>query len=521
MVKGREKSDGCGVPEDCRKAVRRAKERRRGKATTTSKRAEQLVLLRETADSPQGDVGGAALGQPEAAPTAVPKSRNTKRTTLLAMTMEAIANEDNLSLAFQRVASNQGAPGPDRRSILEVREHLDVLLPSLSRELLNGSYRPGMIRRVWIPKAGGKRGLGIPNVIDRIVGQAVHQVLSPHFDSTFHESSHGFRPGRSCHTAITEAKRHVEDGFDWVVDIDLERFFDRVHHQRLIARLGMRISDERVLKLIHHMLKAKVILEDGVVLASEEGTPQGAPLSPLLSNIVLDELDWELASRGHRFVRYADDLKVYVRSERAGTRVMAGLSRFIEGRLHLRVNQNKSAVDMPEQRHFVGFRLQRRRGRVQIRLSSRTQKRIRTRIRELTPRSWGQSLDVCLKQLNRYLLGWIQFYAFCSAEERWYLQKLDSHIRRRLRAIVLKHWRRKRSIVRRLIKLGVPSRMVRITVYGGHKATWALSRCEAIHRGLRNGYFSKRGLVSLELQWEKLNHQIVIAPRQQLVLTLE
>ena len=344
MAKGREESDGRVVPEGRRKPVPTAAVQRGGKATTASQQAGQLGLFRETADSPQGADGGADADRSASATRAVPKSRATKGSALPAMRMEEVANEENLKTAFQRVASNQGAPGPDRQSIGEVREHLDELLPRLGRQLLNGSYQPGDIRRVWIPKAGGQRGLGIPNVVDRIVQQAVHQVLSPHYEPTFHESSHGFRPGRSCHTAIAEAQEYLEEGYEWVVDLDLEKFFDRVHHQRLLARLGQKVEDRRLLDLIHRMLKAKVVMPDGVVVATEEGVPQGGPLSPLLSNVVLDELDRELEQRGHRFVRYADDCNIYVRSERSGQRVMASIVRFIERRLRLKVNQDKSAV---------------------------------------------------------------------------------------------------------------------------------------------------------------------------------
>ena len=260
------------------------------------------------------------------------------------MTMEEVANERNLREAFREVASNKGAPGPDRRSIDEVRKHFETLLPELSRQLLEGSYRPGMIRRVWIPKpgGGGQRGLGIPNVVDRIVGQAVYRILSPSYEPTFHDSSHGFRPGRSCHTAIAEAKTYVDEGYDWLVDLDLEKFFDRVGHQRLLARLGQRVEDQRLIALIRRMLKAKVVMPDGVVVNNDEGVPQGGPLSPLLSNIVLDKLDRELEQRGHRFVRYADDCNIYVRSERSGQRVMAGITRFIERRLRLKVNQERA-----------------------------------------------------------------------------------------------------------------------------------------------------------------------------------
>ena len=315
------------------------------------------------------------------------------------MTMEEVASQDNLRRAFERVASNDGAPGPDRQSVAEVRERLDVVLPALHRELLDGSYRPGLIRRVWIPKSGGgERGLGIPDVVDRLVQQAVHQVLSPNYEPTFHGSSHGFRPGRSCHTAIAEAAKHLEEGHEWVVDLDLEKFFDRVHHDRLIARLELRVKDRRLICLIRRMLKAQVVLPNGVVVSTEEGTPQGGPLSPLLSNIVLDELDHELTQRGHRFVRYADDCNIYVRSERSGQRVMASVVHFIESRLRLKVNAAKSAVARPEERHFVGFRLRREPGdgSIEVLLS----KRSKARIDETNPRADAAKLGAVARRLH-------------------------------------------------------------------------------------------------------------------------
>jgi len=398
MTKGRKESDGRVVPEGCRKAVSTAASRG-GKATTAREEARQLGLFRETADSPKGDDGGTDVGLPTPGPRAVPKSRNTKGGVPPAMTMEEVAAEHNLKRAFERVARNDGAPGPDRQSIEEVQEHLGEILPQLRRELLAGSYQPGMVRRVWIAKVGGgERGLGIPNVVDRLVQQAVYQVLSPHYEPTFHGSSHGFRPGRSCHTAIAEARGHLEEGYGWVVDFDLEKFFDRVNHDRLVARLEQRVKDCRILQLIRRMLKAKVVMPDGVVVRTEEGAPQGGPLSPLLSNIVLDELDWELDRRGHRFVRYADDSNIYVRSERSGKRVMASVVRFLERRLRLKVNTAKSAVARPEERHFVGFRLWREPldGETEVLLSRRTKERIDEKVRELTPRTWGQSLRGCL-----------------------------------------------------------------------------------------------------------------------------
>jgi RNA-directed DNA polymerase len=311
VTKGREESDGRIVPQDRRKAAPTSARPGGGKATTASEQTSQLSLLFETADSPKGaapEAGRSLLRKPVR--EAVPKSKSASQPdpSAMMMTLEEVAEERNLRRAFEQVESNKGAPGPDRQSVRQVREHLAQVLTELRDSLLDGSYRPGMVRRVWIPKPqGGQRGLGIPNVVDRIVQQAVHQVLCPQYDPTFHESSHGFRPGRSCHTAITEAQKYLREGYDWVVDLDLEKFFDRVPHDRLMARLAQRITDRRLLRLIRQMLEAKVVMPDGVVASTEEGTPQGGPLSPLLSNIVLDELDRELEQRGHRFVRYADD----------------------------------------------------------------------------------------------------------------------------------------------------------------------------------------------------------------------
>lgn len=329
MTKGREESDGSVVPENRRKAeLTEGETPRGGKGTTARKEARQLELPFETADSPKGADGVRDRGRPRPRTSAVPKSRSMTGRALPAMTMEEVAREENLMEAFWRVASNDGAPGPDRQTIEQVRRCLKEIVPALSRGLVLGTYRPGDIRRVWIPKTGGgERGLGIPNVIDRIVQQAVAQVLSPNWEPTFHGSSHGFRPGRSCHTAIAEAKRYLEEGYDIVVDLDLDKFFDRVNHQRLLARLERQVKDHRLIELIGRMLRARVVMPDGVVVTTEEGTPQGGPLSPLLSNIVLDELDWELARRGHRFVRYADDENIYVRSRRESDGEGEGLHR--------------------------------------------------------------------------------------------------------------------------------------------------------------------------------------------------
>lgn len=414
------------------------------------------------------------------------------------------------------MAANHGAPGPDGQSIEEVREHLDEVLPKLSKALLDETYIPGDIRRVWIPKAGGgRRGLGIPNVIDRMVQEAIRLVLEPLYEPKFHNSSHGFRPNRSCHTAMAEAKQHIEDGYEIVVDIDVTQFFDRVHRQRMMARLEQRVEDRRILKTIGRMLDAKVVMPNGVKVSTEEGVPQGGPLSPLLANIVLDELDRELEQRGHRFVRYADDCNIYVRSEQAGHRVMESVKRFLEKRLRLEVNAKKSAVARPEERHFVGFRLRREPldGTVDVLLSKRSKERIDGKIRELTPRGFGNSLQACIARINVYLLGWIGFFWICTERATQVMQALDAHIRRRLRAIQLKHWKRKQTIARKLIQLGVARKTAWRGVYKGRQSLWALSHSPAVDRGLRNAYFAKRGLVSVEQRWRELAERSV-APEQ-------
>ncbi len=515
----RQKSEDRVVPKGRRKPIptRGGEPREGGKAIPVDEQTRQLGLFSGTAEvcaaqAPRVD-GGTDVGLPAAAPRATPKPKNKEETVALA-TMEEVTSR--LREAFEKVASNRGAAGPDGESIAEVRKHLDELLPALSRELLAGTYRPGEIRRVWIPKAtGGQRGLGIPNVIDRVVQEAVRAVLEPLYEPTFHDGSHGFRPGRSCHSAIARARAYVDDGYDWVVDIDLENFFDKVNHQRLMARLAQRVVNHDLLVLIGRMLKARVVMPDGVVVSTAEGVPQGGPLSPLLSNIVLDELDRELAQRGHCFVRYADDANIYVRSEQAGKRVMESVTRFIERRLRLKVNASKSAVARPSERHFVGFRLERKPedGEVEVLLSKRSKERIDNKICEMTPRTWGQSLRACIAKVNVYLVGWLGFFGVCTAGIEYALHGLDAHIRRRLRAIQLAHWKSKRTIARRLVKNGVKPKTAWKNVYEGRKSLWTLAHSPAVNRALRNAYFAERGLISLEYRWKE-SRRPIIAPAQ-------
>lgn len=426
-----------------------------------------------------------------------------KKQPLLAVTMERIADERNLKGAFEEVKANDGVPGADGKSIAEVEAELCIIIPKLNRQLLDETYEPGQTRRVWIPKSsGGQRGLGIPTVETRIVHQAMLRIMQPAIDPEFHPSSHGFRPGKGCHTAIEEAKSYIEDGYEYVVDIDLANFFDTVSHQKLVNKLEQRIPDRRVTRLIRRMLRAEVVMPRGMPVANEEGVPQGGPLSPLLSNIVLHELDEELSRRGHRFVRYADDSNIYVRSERAGHRVMESITRFIEKRLKLKVNRDKSAVAKSDERHFLGFHLARDAdtGEVTISLSERSKKRIDEKIVQLTPRNWGNNLEKCIKRLNSYLRGWFGYFRLITSV--YLLKTLDAHIRRRLRAIKLKQWKRKRNIARALIRLGV-SKSLAWSIYKGRRSLWALSHHPAVDRGLRNAFFAKRGLVSLAVCWQQ------------------
>jgi RNA-directed DNA polymerase len=489
-----------------------------GKAVPVEETAVQLCLPIATAENPRGATRGRSRDRLGEIRAGAPKAIGMTGTATPA-TMEEVAYR--LTDALLKVASKKGAPGPDGQTIEALVDQWPTVLPGLTADLLQGAYQPGVIRRAYIPKAGGgQRGLGIPDVVDRVVCEAVRQVLEPLWEPTFHPSSHGFRPGRSCHTAITEATQHLQDGYEWCVDLDLEKFFDLVCHQRLTAKLAQRVSDRRLLVLIGRMLRAKVVLPDGVVIDSEQGVPQGSPLSPLLSNIVLDELDQELARRGHRFARYADDAKVYVRSERAGRRVMAGLTEFIERRLRLKINQAKSAVARPEDRHFLGFRLRvdPHTGTVEVLLSERTKRNAMERVRQLTPRNWGNTLVSCIAQINAWLRGWHGFFGIVSASEMQMMRKIDAHLRRRLRAILLRHWKRKRTIARNLVKLGVPRRSAWRQVYQGRRSWWALSHIPAVDHGLNRAFFRERGLVAVVEMHHRASQHISAPESPQLAL---
>lgn len=352
--------------------------------------------------------------------------------------MEAVCEAKNLKAALRRVKSNKGNPGIDGMTVEELPGWVIANWNATREALLSGRYEPKPVKRVEIEKPdGGTRKLGVPTVMDRFVQQAVLQVLQKIWEPTFSESSYGFRPERSGHMAVEAAQQYIADGHRWVVDIDLEKFFDRVHQDRLMARVATRVKDKRMLGLIRRFLKSGV-LEDGLVSPTEEGTPQGGPLSPLLSNIVLDELDEELEKRGHKFVRYADDCNIYVRSERAGQRVMKSMQRLVTKRLRLRINEGKSAVARPHQRKFLGFSFTSHH-KPKRRISPKAMGRFKTRVRELTGRMRGRRFADVVAELNTYLNGWIGYFGFCQTPS--VLEKLDGWIRRRLRCYLWKQWK--------------------------------------------------------------------------------
>jgi len=386
--------------------------------------------------------------------------------------------------------SNKGGPGVDGMTVAQLPGYLREQWPALREQLLAGAYCPRPVRRVTIPKpTGGKRKLGIPTVVDRFIQQAVLQVLQPAWDPTFNDHSYGFRPGRSAHQAVACAQGYMNAGYTWVVDLDLEKFFDRVHHDRLMASVAKRVSDKRLLKLLRAFLNAGV-MEAGLVRATREGTPQGGPLSPLLSNLVLDELDRELARRGHRFVRYADDCNIFVRSERAGRRVLAGVTRFITGKLKLKVNAAKSAVARPWERTFLGFTFTRG---LRRRAASGSIQRFKWKVRRLTGRMRGRSLVQVIRSLSPLLRGWRAYFGFAETNER---RDLDGWIARRLRCLVWKHWARGRRRFLELRRRGVPHFQAALTVKYA-QGPWRASRTIAMSRALPRHRLDALGLPRL------------------------
>jgi RNA-directed DNA polymerase len=407
--------------------------------------------------------------------------------------MEEVCERENLKEALRRVKANKGSAGVDGMTIGGITDYLKQHWPAIREQLLNGTYEPKPVRRVEIPKPdGGMRKLGIPTVLDRFIQQAVLQVLQRRWDRTFSQHSYGFRPGRSAQQAVAQAQHHIADGYGWVIDLDLEQFFDRVNHDKLMGRIAQRVDDKRLRKLIRAFLKAGV-MENGLVSSSVEGTPQGGPLSPLLSNLVLDELDRELERRGHRYVRYADDSNIYVRSERAGHRVMASVTRFITTQLKLTVNASKSAVARPQERKFLGFSFTAG-PEVKRTIAPQAIDRFKARIREITRRAKGVSIETTIEELAPYMRGWRTYFGFCETPEA--LVYLTRWVRLRLRAALWRQWKTPRRRRAALIELGVRHQLASNTA-GSGLGPWYLARAKALSVGLSNAYFASLGLPTL------------------------
>lgn len=409
--------------------------------------------------------------------------------------LEQVLDRDNLIQALSRVKANRGAPGVDGMTVKELPEYLTENWPAIREALYAGTYQPTSVRRVEIPKPGGKgvRLLGIPTALDRLIQQALSQVLGRLFDPHFSDASYGFRPRRSAHQAVKAARDFVAVGLRWVVDVDLTQFFDRVNHDKLMARVARRVKDKRVLKLIRRYLEAGVML-GGVVVRTEEGTPQGGPLSPLLANILLDDLDKELERRGHRFVRYADDCNVYVASRRAGERVKGSMTRYLRDRLSLQVNEAKSAVDRPWRRKFLGFSVTNRKDRPAIRIATEALERVKGKLRQLTWRWKGQSLEQTLDHLNTYVRGWVGYFSL--AETPSAFEALDEWVRRRLRAIQWHHWKNPRTRANAMRRLGAPPHKAWEWAYT-NKGTWRIAGSAPLQRTLDNAYWHDQGFVGL------------------------
>jgi group II intron reverse transcriptase/maturase len=415
--------------------------------------------------------------------------------------MEEVVRRKNLKKALKRVCVNKGSPGIDGMTVDELKDYLKAHWPEIRERLLQGRYNPQPVKQVLIPKpGGGTRMLGIPTVLDRFIQQALLQALNPIYDPAFSPYSYGFRPRRNAHQAVRQAKRYIEEGYKWVVDIDLEKCFDRINHDILMGRIAKRISDNRVLRLIRRYFQAGIMVH-GVVQERHEGTPQGGPLSPLLSNILLDELDKELERRGHNFCRYADDCNIYVRSERAGKRVMDSIERFLAKKLKLKVNRQKSAVDKPQERQFLGFSFTGGRA-LKIKLSRKALKNVKHRIKQITRRSRGIFLLQVVKELSEYLKGWLGYFRLI--ETPTVLKDLDSWIRRRLRCFVMKQWIKNcHTRYKGLQSLGVSDWNAR-PVAASRKGPWAMSNMKPVKVAMPNRFFAERDLLCLFNHYESL-----------------
>jgi RNA-directed DNA polymerase len=454
----------------------------------SGKRQKNQLLLAFMAES-RDEIPMAASGGTEP-PVAKREPESLASTEQL---MEEVCQRKNLETALKRVKANRGSPGVDGMTVEKLPDYLRKHWPTIREQLLSGTYQPQPVKRVEIPKPdGGMRKLGIPTVLDRFIQQAVMQVLQGRWDATFSEHSYGFRPGRSAHQAVAQAQKYLAEGYRWTVDIDLEKFFDRVNHDILMGRVAKRVSDKRMLKLIRAFLNAGV-MENGLVSPTDEGTPQGGPLSPLLSNLMLDGLDRELERRGLRFARYADDCNIYVHSQRAGQRVMASITRFITMRLKLKVNESKSAVARPWERKFLGMSFTWNR-EPKRRIAPKALDRFKQRIRELTRRTRGISLEQMIEGLARYLNGWRAYFGFCETPS--VLADLDSWIRRRLRSVAWKQWKRGKRRFAELRARKVGEDLAARTAGSPH-GPWRIARSPALSVALPTAYFQSLGLPTL------------------------
>ena len=416
--------------------------------------------------------------------------------------LEVILSRENMQVAYQRVVSNKGAAGIDKMTVAELGDYLRCNWPDIREQLLAGEYRPQAVRKVEIPKAsGGKRTLGIPTVLDRLIQQAVHQQLMLIFEPHFSDASYGFRPGRSAQQAIQKAQTHVADGYRWIVDLDLEKFFDRVNHDILMSRVARIVKDKQVLRLIRHYLQAG-LLEGGIVSIRQEGTPQGGPLSPLLSNILLNELDKELECRGHRFCRYADDCNIYLQTRGSAQRVMTSVTQYLEDQLKLKVNRRKSAVDRPWNRSFLGYSMTFHK-KPRLKVAAISVKRHKAKIKGILRRGRGRKLTIVIEELGPVMRGWINYYQH--AEVKGIFERLDQWIRRKLRCILWRQWKRPWTRAKRMMQLGLAEAHAFCSAFNGRGPWW---NAGASHMNLAcpTSYFSKAGLISYMDQFHRFKH---------------
>lgn len=417
--------------------------------------------------------------------------------------LEMVLERGNLIKAYKQTVGNKGSHGTDQMTVSQLKSYLVANWQAVKSQILSGRYKPTAIRRVEIPKPdGGIRLLGIPTVLDRMIQQAIAQILNGVFDHTFSESSYGFRKGRSAHDAIETARKYISEGYDWVVDIDLERFFDRVNHDKLMALVARRVGDKRLLKLLRRYLESGIMI-NGIVTSTDDGVPQGGPLSPLLSNIMLDELDKTLEKRGHRFVRYADDCNIYVRSKRAGERVYESIKIYLETKLKLKVNESKSAVSRPFERKFLGFSFYlNKEGVPQIRVHEGSIKRFHKKVKPITARNWGVSMDYRLQKLSEITNGWVNYFA--KADSPVVFSDLEKWIRRRLRACLWVSWKKVKTKRKNLIKLGMSAKSAS-RLASTRKGAWRISKCTPIHRTLTNQHLENLGFKSLTKRYHSVH----------------